>query len=129
MKKIGTILITIIEAYFVGAVTFWGTSVLIYVMTGLGNWVSSLPTWGIMIFFVIIGLVAIELYKKLPKERYGRILGEVEEELKFRQEKINKSKLLSEVDKINLGIATLDNIVKLSKRILNEKEKQELQER
>jgi hypothetical protein len=69
MKMIGTILITIIGSYFVGAITFFGSSALVYVMTRLGNWVLSLPMWGMVISFVIIGLVVIELYKKLPKQK------------------------------------------------------------
>ena len=69
MKKVGTILITIIPAYFVGAITFFGSSALVYALTRLGNWVLSLPMWGMVISFIIIGIAIIEFYKKLPKQK------------------------------------------------------------
>jgi len=43
MKNIGRLLLTTIEAYFIGAITFYASSALIYGLTRFGNWTLFCP--------------------------------------------------------------------------------------
>jgi len=66
VKNIGRFILTIIGAYLIGAVAFYASSTLVYVLTRFGNWTLSLPVWGVSIIFIVIGYIVIELYKKIP---------------------------------------------------------------
>lgn len=66
MKQILYFIGISVLAYFIGALTFYFSSAFVYIITRLGNWIQSLPIWGMSIIFIIIGHLIIGIYHKLP---------------------------------------------------------------
>lgn len=66
LAKLGQGIVNLIGIYLLGAISFICLIVVAAGIEKLNKYADSLPVWGLMIVFILLGWAAHELYKLLP---------------------------------------------------------------